>query len=206
VLEGVGLDHRLGPHFLRAGAGFGGSCFPKDLHALVAFSETIDLPALMPIAALDQNEIQPFRVIDMVRRAIGPDIRGKRVTLLGLAFKPETDDVRETRALPIYYALVELGAEVICHDPQAAGGFRELVEEAGLVQPEIVEGLEDALRGAEVAILHTEWSEYRSLEPEQWVSLMADPPVVIDGRRALDPARMVAAGIQYHGIGWPSPD
>jgi UDPglucose 6-dehydrogenase len=203
VLEGVGMDHRLGPHFLRAGAGFGGSCFPKDLKALVVFSESRDLPALMPSAALEQNQVQPGVVAAMARIALGGDVAGKRIALLGLSFKPETDDVRETRALPIYRQLTDWGAQVVCHDPQAMANFIALAGEEGLEEPEMAPDLVSALSGADVAVLQTEWNEYRSMDPELLVRTMARP-VLVDARRALDPGMMEAGGVIYMGVGYPS--
>lgn len=203
VLRGVGMDHRLGPHFLRAGAGFGGSCFPKDLRALVAFSEDLDLPALMPGAALQQNEVQPHRIVDMARSAAGGDLRGKRVAVLGLAFKPDTDDVRETRAIPICRQLLKEGARVVCHDPMAGSGFMALAREEGLRGLELATVLEDALRGTDVAVVQTEWEEYRRMSPRLITDLMRTP-CVVDGRRALDPVEMQAAGVVYLGVGHPS--
>ncbi len=205
VLEGVGLDHRLGPHFLRAGAGFGGSCFPKDLRALVAFSVGQGTPALLPTAALAQNELQPAVVMAMVTNALGGDLRGKRIALLGLAFKPDTDDVRETRALPIYLQLKEEGALPVCHDPRAADNFIALVREAGHGTPEVVPTVEEALRGADAVVIQTEWEEYRRLGPGDLVGTMASPPVVVDARRMLDPEVMRAGGVVYRGIGYPEP-
>jgi UDPglucose 6-dehydrogenase len=202
VLEGVGLDHRLGPYFLRAGAGFGGSCFPKDLRALVTFAKSIDLPALMPTAALEQNEIQPRRVISLVRRALGHDLGGKRLALLGLAFKPETDDVRETRALPILQALLEAGAEVRCHDPRAEEGFASIARDAGIGDIAFAPSLEDTLRDVDAAIIQTEWQEYKSLDPAELIRLMRGPPIVIDARRALDADRMLAGGVEYYAVGF----
>ena len=204
VLEGVGMDHRLGPHFLRAGAGFGGSCFPKDLRALVGFSESLDLPALMPSAALEQNRVQPGVIAAMVRLALDGDVVGRRVALLGLAFKPQTDDVRETRAMPIYRQLTEWGVEVICHDPQAGANFTDLVREEGLPDPHIVDELDDALEGAVVVVVQTEWEEYQSLDPAHLVSVMARP-VLVDARRALDPLKMERGGVTYLGVGHPGP-
>lgn len=204
VLEGVGMDHRLGPHFLRAGAGFGGSCFPKDLRALVGFSESLDLPALMPSAALEQNRVQPGVIAAMVRLALDGDVVGRRVALLGLAFKPQTDDVRETRAMPIYRQLTEWGVEVICHDPQAGANFTDLVREEGLPDPHIVDELDDALGGAEVVVVQTEWEEYQALDPAHLVSVMARP-VLVDARRALDPSKMERGGVTYLGVGHPGP-
>ncbi len=204
VLEGVGMDHRLGPHFLRAGAGFGGSCFPKDLQALVAFSETVELPSMMPAAALAQNQVQPGVIASMARMAMDGDVIGKRVALLGLAFKPETDDVRETRALPIYRQLTEWGARVVCHDPRAITNFVELAMEEGLPEPPTASDLDEALSGADLAVVQTEWDEYRRLEPSRLTRLMATP-VVVDARRALDPEAMEREGVTYLGVGYPVP-
>ncbi|UCC94103.1 MAG: UDP-glucose/GDP-mannose dehydrogenase family protein, partial [Thermoplasmata archaeon] len=204
VLEGVGMDHRLGPHFLRAGAGFGGSCFPKDLRALVGFADSLGTPALMPAAALEQNRVQPGVIAAMARLALGGDVAGRRVTLLGLAFKPDTDDVRETRALPIYRQLVEWGAHVVVHDPQASANFVALAEEEGLPPPQVEKDLDMALSGSELAVVQTEWAEYRTLEPGRIVSAMARP-VVVDARRALDPEEMERGGVTYLGVGLPQP-
>ncbi len=205
VLEGVGLDHRLGPHFLRAGAGFGGSCFPKDLRALVAFSRAQDIPALLPTAALAQNEVQPVVMVELVRKALGGNLQGKRVALLGLAFKPDTDDVRETRALPIYRLLLEGGATVVCHDPRAGESFVQLALEDGLARPDVREGLDEVLRDANAAVIQTEWEEYRLLGPAQLVSDMAPPRAIIDARRTFDPYMMRSDGVTYWGVGLPPP-
>jgi UDPglucose 6-dehydrogenase len=126
------------------------------------------------------------------------------VALLGLAFKSETDDVRETRALPIYRQLVEWGAEVVCHDPQAGPNFIALAREQGLPEPRVVLGLTEALSGAEVAVIQTDWEEYRQLEPGRLVEVMARP-VVVDGRRALDPGTLRRGGVTYLGVGLPFP-
>lgn len=203
VLEGVGMDHRLGPHFLRAGAGFGGSCFPKDLQALVRFSQDLDIPALMPAAALEQNRVQPGVVAALVRLALDGDVEGKKVSLLGLAFKPQTDDVRESRALPIYRQLIDWGARVVCHDPQAGANFVALAREGGLPDPLIADSLDEALEGAEVAIIQTEWDVYRTLDPGHLVSIMARP-IVVDARRALDAGLMEGGGVSYLGVGHPT--
>jgi UDPglucose 6-dehydrogenase len=204
VLEGVGLDHRLGPHFLRAGAGFGGSCFPKDLRALVAFGESVGLPLLMPSAALDQNEVQPRRVIGLLQQGLGGDLVGKRVALLGLAFKPETDDVRETRALPILRDLMGAGASVVCHDPKAGDNFLALTKEVGMEGFSLAADVGTAISGADAVVIQTEWDEYKALEPSELVRRMAPSPVVVDARRALDPEAMVAAGVRYLGVGYPA--
>jgi UDPglucose 6-dehydrogenase len=203
VLQGVGMDHRLGPHFLRAGAGFGGSCFPKDLRALVAFSEANGIPLLLPRAALEQNDLQPLQVVDLLRRALEDRLEDRRVALLGLSFKADTDDVRETRALPIYRELMGAGTNVVCHDPVAGEAFRELATSSGLTEPELANTLTDALDGAEAAVIQTEWDEYRQLGHELLNALMREPRVVVDGRRVLDPRSMREGGVRYYGIGWP---
>ena len=145
-----------------------------------------------------------MRIVSMVRAALG-DLRDKRVALLGLAFKPDTDDVRETRALPILKGLMVAGARVVCHDPQAADNFRLLAREEGLDDVEIVPRLEMALRDADAVVVQTEWEEYGRLEPATWVDLLAHPPVVVDARRALDPERMLRHGVTYYGVGYPAP-
>jgi UDPglucose 6-dehydrogenase len=204
VLRGVGMDRRVGPDFLRAGAGFGGSCFPKDLRALVAFSEDRGVGMVVPAAALEQNDVQPLVVVELARRALGGALEGRRVALLGLSFKAGTDDVRETRALPIYRALLEAGARVVCHDPMSGAAFAALAASMGLPRPRLARSLEAALRGSDAAVLQAGWPQYTSLGPEALIDLMGDAPVVVDGRRALDPARMRKAGIRYYGIGWPA--
>jgi UDPglucose 6-dehydrogenase len=203
VLTGVGMDPRLGPHFLRAGAGFGGSCFPKDLRALVEFAARKGMPFIIPKAALAQNDWQPLVVVDLVRRALGEDLDGKRIALLGLAFKAGTDDVRETRALPIYRALTAAGARVICHDPRAGPAFIEIARGEGMPEPRLARDLKDAIRGADAAVLQAEWPEYKELRPARLRALMNRPPVVVDGRRMLDPKSLRAGGVRYYAIGLP---
>ncbi len=203
VLTGVGMDPRLGPHFLRAGAGFGGSCFPKDLRALVEFAARKGMPFIIPKAALAQNDWQPLVVVDLVRHALGEDLEGKRIALLGLAFKAETDDVRETRALPIYRALTAAGAKVICHDPRAGPAFIEAARGEGMPEPRIARDLKEAIRGADAAVVQAEWPEYKQLKPARLRALMNRPPVLVDGRRMLDPAQLRAGGVRYYAIGLP---
>ena len=204
VLKGVGMDHRLGPDFLQAGPGFGGSCFPKDLRALIAFGQSREMRLIVPKAALAQNEWQPLVVVNLARRAVGGDIAGRRVALLGLAFKADTDDVRETRALPIYRALTASGAEVVCHDPRAGAAFAALARAENLTPPKIAKKPEDALRRSDVAIIQADWPEYRRLSPQRFRQLMAKGAAVVDGRRILDPEKVRKAGLRYYGVGWPS--
>lgn len=198
VMEGVGLDHRISPHFLDAGAGFGGSCFPKDLAALIHTADQHDVELGILKAALANNQTQPLETIRLLEQALGTeDLAGKRIALLGLAFKPGTSDVRETRALPIYRALVEAGAVVVCCDPVASSEFEALVGRP-------LEGTSDpekALAGADACILQTAWPIFSKIPASTFTELMADP-VVIDGRRALDRQALIEAGVVYRAIGW----
>ena len=194
VVRGIGPDPRIGPLFLRAGVGFGGSCFPKDVAAIAHRAKEAGAESGLLRAALENNETQPLVAVQMLREELG-DLRGKRVALLGLAFKPDTDDVRETRALPILRALRDAGADVACHDPRALGTFAKLAPDAQLAK-----SVEDALRGADGAVVQTEWKEYQALAPSAFTSLMRSP-VVVDGRRTFDPAAMRSAGVRYRAIG-----
>ena len=206
VANGIGHDPRIGPLFLRAGAGFGGSCFPKDVAAIAHVARTSGAPSRLLQAVLDGNEEQPLVTVKMLREELG-ELAGKRIALLGLAFKPDTDDVRETRAVPILRALQAAGATVVAHDPAARRTFQALG-----VPVEMAESAEDALREAHGCIVQTEWADYRRLAPAQFLRLMR-APVVVDGRRTFDPATMLAAGVRYRAIGLgreraaaPSPD
>lgn len=201
VMEGVGLDKRIGPLFLRAGAGFGGSCFPKDVRALIDVAHKADVPLQILPSVMVQNALQPLETVDLLRKVL-KDLKGKEIALLGVAFKPDTDDVRETRALPIVKALLRSGANVRIYDPnKAAGdGFMALLpdDEKKVKRARTVNM---ALKGAHGCILQTEWKEFRDMRPSTFKRLMKRP-VVIDGRRALDPKRMLKAGVIYRGIGW----
>lgn len=198
VARGIGHDARIGPQFLRAGAGFGGSCFPKDVAALDALAKDHGAPSLLLDAILASNERQPLVVVDMLKEELG-DLRGKKIALLGLAFKPDTDDVRETRALPILNALDAAGARVTCHDPKASGSFLTLAPHA-----RIAATVEEALQDADGCILQTEWRAYRELDPAVFVKAMRTP-IVVDGRRTYDAAKMLGAGVRYGGVGMGSP-
>ena len=193
VAKGMGMDNRISPRFLRAGAGFGGSCFPKDVKALRAAAAAEKLPVAMLDATLAVNESQPLLLMEWAREALG-SLKGKRVALLGLAFKPDTDDVREARAVVVARALLDEGASVIGCDPQAAANF------SALCSIEIAASAEAALDNADCAILMTEWPEYAMLAPATFKERMARP-LVLDGRRALDAKALRDAGIEYRAIG-----
>ncbi len=193
VARGVGLDHRLGPHFLRAGIGFGGSCFPKDVTALKQLAGNSGYPFLLLQAVWEVNELQKRRVVSKLQKRLG-SLRGKTVALLGLAFKPNTDDMREAPSRVIAYRLLAEGAEVRAWDPVARPDDLQGVEIADTVL--------DAVRGADAAVIVTEWPELRDLPSAEVREAMAQP-VIVDGRNLLDPDAARAAGFVYEGIGRP---
>ncbi len=195
VARGVGLDHRLGPHFLKAGIGFGGSCFPKDVTSLKQLAGNSGYPFLLLQAVWEVNELQKRRVVQKLQQRLG-SLRGKTVALLGLAFKPNTDDMREAPSRVIAARLIAEGAEVRGWDPVA--------------RPDDLPGLElfdsvlDAVRGAHAAIVVTEWPELRDELPSDDVRDAMARPLIIDGRNLLDPAAVAAAGFEYEAIGRPT--
>ncbi|MEM2869217.1 MAG: UDP-glucose/GDP-mannose dehydrogenase family protein [Thermoplasmata archaeon] len=197
VMEGVGLDSRIGREFLRAGMGFGGSCFPKDLLALARVARKVGARSRIIEAVLRQNEEQPLRVVELAEEALG-DLRGKAVAVLGLTFKPGTDDVRNSRAEPLIRALLARGARVIAHDPHGMENFKK---EFGL-NIEYAETALDALKGRDAVVFQTEWPEYRRIPASAYIRLM-ERPIVIDGRRTVEPRKLKLAGVRYFAIGAP---
>jgi UDPglucose 6-dehydrogenase len=193
VARGVGLDHRLGPHFLRAGIGFGGSCFPKDVTSLKQLAGNSGYQFMLLHAVWEVNELQKRRVVQKLEKHLGA-LRGKKIALLGLAFKPNTDDMREAPSRVIAYRLRSEGAEVRAWDP--------------IARPDDLRGIElcdtvlDAVRDADAAVIVTEWPELRSVVSAEVRDAMARP-VLIDGRNLLDPAVAREAGFVYEGIGRP---
>ena len=195
VAKGVGLDHRLGPHFLRAGIGYGGSCFPKDSLALKQLASNSGYHFQLLAAVIEVNELQKRRVIQKLQKHLGK-LRGKKIALLGLAFKAGTDDMREAPSLVLASRLLAEGAEVRAWDPVARPG--ELIKGAVLH-----DSVADAVRDADAAVIVTEWDELRNLASKEVLDAMARP-LIIDGRNLLDPAVVRAAGFAYEGIGRPS--
>jgi len=193
VAHGVGLDRRLGPHFLRAGVGFGGSCFPKDITALKQLAGNSGYPFLLLQAVWEVNELQKRRVVAKLQKHLG-SLRGRTVALLGLAFKPNTDDMREAPSRVIAYRLLAEGAEVRAWDPIARPDDLHGVE--------LSDSVVDAVRGADAAVIVTEWPELRELATPEVREAMAQP-LIVDGRNMLDPVATRAAGFLYEGIGRP---
>ncbi len=194
VARGVGLDHRLGPHFLQAGIGFGGSCFPKDVTALKQLAGNSGYPFLLLQAVWEVNELQKRRVVQKLQHRLG-GLRGRTVALLGLAFKPNTDDMREAPSRVIAARLLAEGAEVRAWDPVA--------QPDDLHGVEICDSVLEAVRGVDAAVIVTEWPELRDLPTAEVREAMARP-LIVDGRNLLDPAAAAAAGFEYEGIGRPT--
>jgi UDPglucose 6-dehydrogenase len=188
VADAIGLDDRIGAKFLRSGLGWGGSCFSKDLAAITAAARTHDYDPAMLEAAVEVNDRQPGRLLSLMDRHV--DVAEERVAVLGLAFKPGTDDVRNARATPVIVGLLERGAEVVAYDPVAVENMRERFPTI-----EYVDTPEAALEDAVAALVVTEWDEIASLDEE--FDRMATP-VVIDGRHAIDRRE----GIVYEGLTW----
>jgi UDPglucose 6-dehydrogenase len=192
VARGVGLDSRLGPHFLRAGIGYGGSCFPKDSLALKQLASNSGYHFQLLAAVIEVNELQKRRVIQKLQKHLGK-LRGKKVALLGLAFKAGTDDMREAPSIVLASRLLAEGAEVRAWDPVAKPG--ELLKGATLCDSVL-----EAVAGADAAVIVTEWDELRGLASGEVRAAMARP-LIIDGRNLLDPVETRAAGFAYEGIG-----
>jgi UDPglucose 6-dehydrogenase len=196
MMKGVGMDFRINPAFLNAGVGFGGSCFPKDVNAITATAKKNGYTPRILTAVLEVNETQPLRVVELAEEK-SKGLKDKRVALLGLSFKPDTDDVRYTRALPIAEALNEKGARVVAYDPKAIENFQKLTNKPIIY----VKSAKEALKDADICIIQSDWSEFKSISPQEFKELMKTP-LIIDGRRSFDPARIKKEGISYFGIGW----
>jgi UDPglucose 6-dehydrogenase len=195
VAHGIGLDARIGSRYLNAGIGWGGSCFPKDMAALRAVAREYDYEPVLLDAVVAVNEHQRKQVITKLQRVLHT-LKGKRIALLGLSFKPNTDDLREAQSLKIADALGRHGARVVGYDPlvgkKAAGLSPDL---RVLFDPY------EALRGAHATVVVTEWDEIRSLDLERVASLMEPPRLLVDGRNAIDPQSAQDSGLQYRGFG-----
>jgi UDPglucose 6-dehydrogenase len=194
VARGMGADTRIGSSFLRAGIGYGGSCFPKDVSALKMLAGNTGYHFQLLTSVIEVNELQKRRVVGKLEKHLGSLI-GKRIALLGLAFKPDTDDMREASSLVLSARLQGEGAEVVAYDPVAIERASEM-----LTTVEMAESAMAALEGADAAVLVTEWREFRELDWAAAATTMANA-LVVDGRNYLDPEALVASGFEYEGIG-----
>jgi len=183
VFGGVGMDARISPAFFRTGIGFGGSCFPKDVRGLIAHATALGLEPAILRSVLAVNETQPLRLISLLKKHI-PDLSGRTIGVLGLAFKPDTDDIRESRALPVVQALLSEGADVVAYDPKAAAGFSALL-------PEVTCGTPQDVLSADAVLILTEWAAFEELD--------YTGKIVIDGRRI---RKAGAEAAVYEGVCW----
>ena len=195
VARGMGLDDRIGPKFLQAGVGFGGSCFPKDVQALKQLAGNSGYHFQLLTAVVEVNELQKRRTISKLQKHLG-SLAGKEVALLGVAFKPDTDDVREATSLVLAGRLAGEGAQVRAFDPVAGAKAEDMLAGA-----RIAESALDAIDGADAVVLVTEWPEFRELDWTGEVKRRMRVPLVVDGRNFLDREQLVEAGFTYEGIG-----
>ena len=196
VARGIGLDGRIGRKFLHPGPGYGGSCFPKDTRALVRIAQENNVTSRIVEAVIEVNEAQKARMVDKIRTALGGNENGKTLAVLGLAFKPETDDMRDAPALSILPRLIENGARIQAHDPQAMPEAKALLPESVLYFDEVYA----ALAGADAAVLMTEWNAYRGMDLDRIKKTMRGN-VFIDLRNVYEPELMRAAGFDYVCVG-----
>ncbi|MBW2993686.1 UDP-glucose/GDP-mannose dehydrogenase family protein [Candidatus Woesearchaeota archaeon] len=194
VARGMGLDKRIGPRFLQAGIGYGGSCFPKDIRALVSMLKKKSCTSKILEAVDEVNELQKHSLIPKIKN-IFPNLKDKKIAIWGLAFKPKTDDIREAPSVLIVKKLLEEGAQIKAFDPEAMSNMKT-------IYPDITyaENPYDCLIDANALIILTEWNEFRELDKEKTKSLMKEP-TIIDGRNIYNPDEMKKAGFNYMGVG-----
>ena len=198
VRIGMGSDPRIGYHFLYPGAGYGGSCFPKDVTALIRTGEENGIELKVVRAVEEANQRQKSVIAEKIARRFGEDLKGKRFALWGLAFKPNTDDMREAPSLVVIAALLERGAQVVAYDPVAMPEARHLYEKNGAVV--FAEDAMAAVRGADALVIITEWKAFRSPDFEA-VKRALKTPVIFDGRNLYEPAVVRGHGLEYYPIG-----
>ena len=194
VSRGMGLDQRIGPRFLNPGPGFGGSCFPKDTRAVAQLAQKKNQSFRIIEAVLEANDATKARMLDKIGDAVG-ELDGKTIAVLGLSFKPDTDDIRESPALPIVSGLAAAGATVKAYDPEAMDACREELPDL-----EYCDSAYDAARGADALVIVTEWNQFRALELEK-LSQLLNQSLVIDLRNLYEPEKMAAAGFRYISVG-----
>lgn len=193
VSKAIGMDPRIGALYLKAGPGYGGSCFHKDLQALIAFSQTIGYEPVLLTAVEEVNQRQAEETVKLSEDLLG-SLENRRVAVLGIAFKKDTDDIREAASLRVIDRLLKKGATVSAYDPMASAKARKVLPQ----QVELVTSVKSCLEGADCAILMTEWDEFQRLKPSEFMSVMRSPNIV-DARRILDPHKF--EGFNYSAIG-----
>ena len=198
VRDGVGSDTRIGKKFLNAGIGYGGSCFPKDVQALHRTAMEHDYNFSILDAVTDVNSYQKLRIVNKIKHYFSDELKGKKVAVWGLAFKPETDDIREAPALEIITGLLKEGVEVSAYDPEATGNVKRLYEHAQ--ELEFVDDKYDAVENADALVIATEWAEFKDADLQS-IKAKLKNPVIFDGRNIYNQAEMKQAGFEYFGIG-----
>jgi UDPglucose 6-dehydrogenase len=199
VARGIGLDNRIGGKFLHAGPGYGGSCFPKDTLALIKTGQDHATPLRIVETVASVNEVRKRAMARKVVAAVGGNLRGKTVAILGLTFKPNTDDMRDAPSIPLITALHDLGAVVRAYDPIG-------IEQAKAVLPEVTfcAGPYECAKGADVLVIVTEWEQFRALDLDEIKSAMNERPAVVDLRNIYPPEDLLRRGFRYEGVGRPS--
>ena len=199
VKHGIGSDFRIGPHFLNAGCGYGGSCFPKDVKALLRTAHEDAGMTLRVVQAVDDvNEDQKRVLTNKITAEFGADLKGKRFAVWGLAFKPETDDMREATSVVLINDLLERGASVTAYDPVAASEAKRILGDR--LNVSFASSAAGALAGADALVIVTEWNEFKQFGLQQLAEMLASP-IVFDGRNLFDPKAARHAGLEYHPIG-----
>ena len=198
VAKGMGLDNRIGAKFLHPGPGYGGSCFPKDTLALVKTAESVDSPVSIVAEVVAYNKARKLEMSKRVISAFSGDVKGRRLSVLGLAFKPETDDMRESPAIELIKELMAGGAVITAYDPVAMDEARQIFAEHILY----ADSAQACLDGADGAIVVTEWNEFRALTPQLFADLMTGN-ILVDLRNIYEPEQMKAIGLNYRSIGRP---
>lgn len=198
IAETIGKDHRINPHFLNAGLGWGGSCFPKDLKALITFSKKLGYNPTLIEATWKANEDQIKFTIQKVKKEL-KHLKGKKIAILGLAFKPNTDDIREAQSIKIINQLEKEGATITAYDPMAIPNAKKILKEKINYASSAIE----CLKNADCAILATEWKEFKKLKPEDFTQNM-QKPILIDGRRIYNPEKF-SKKLRYIAIGLGEP-
>ncbi|NVN56396.1 UDP-glucose/GDP-mannose dehydrogenase family protein [bacterium Scap17] len=198
VRRGIGSDPRIGYHFIYPGCGYGGSCFPKDVQALARTASQVGYDAELLTAVESVNKRQKVTLFDKLSRAFDGDLKGKTIAVWGLAFKPNTDDMRDAPSRTLMEALWAAGATVQAYDPEAMKECRRIYGERDELV--LVADRQQAVKGADALVVCTEWKEFRTLDGE-WLKAQLGFPVVVDGRNLFEPASMKAAGLMYYAVG-----
>jgi len=196
VRKGIGSDERIGRRFLFPGIGYGGSCFPKDVQALAKSSNEVNYDFKILEAVMEVNHKQKIHLIPKMKSYFKNDLKGKKIALWGLAFKPNTDDIREAPALYIIDELLAAGASIAAFDPEAINNVKQLLGD----KISFTENQYDALKDADALVIATEWSEFRTPDFDKMVSLLKDK-VIFDGRNLFDLSQMAQLGFHYESIG-----